>query len=31
MDEALRDRLTAHYEPYDRRLAQWLGREPSWR
>jgi hypothetical protein len=31
MDEALRDRLTAHYEPYDQRLAQWLGREPSWR
>ncbi len=27
----LRDRLTAHFEPYDARLAAWLGKTPSWR
>jgi hypothetical protein len=31
MDEAIRERLTAHFDPFDERLAQWLGREPSWR
>jgi hypothetical protein len=25
-----RDELTAHYRPYDERLAAWLGREPGW-
>jgi sulfotransferase family protein len=28
---ALRRRLSEYYEPYDERLAQWLGRAPSWR
>lgn len=31
MDDALRERLTAHFEPYDERLAGWLGWTPSWR
>ncbi|MCH7231442.1 sulfotransferase [Glycomyces sp. L485] len=31
MSPALRRRLTDHYEPYDARLAEWLGRTPSWR
>jgi hypothetical protein len=28
---ALRARLTEHFGPYDARLAEWLGRPPSWR
>jgi len=31
MDDAVRDRLTAHFRPFDDKLAEWLGREPSWR
>jgi hypothetical protein len=31
MSRALRARLTEHYEPYDARLAEWLGGTPSWR
>jgi hypothetical protein len=31
MAPALRARLRAHFEPYDARLADWLGRAPSWR
>jgi hypothetical protein len=31
MPEALRTRLMDHFEPYDVRLAEWLGRTPSWR
>jgi hypothetical protein len=31
LSEALRARLTDHFEPYDARLADWLGRPPSWR
>jgi hypothetical protein len=27
----LRDELSAHYAPYDERLARWLGHPPSWR
>ncbi|HEX6469541.1 MAG TPA: sulfotransferase domain-containing protein [Streptosporangiaceae bacterium] len=28
---ALRARLAEHFEPYDARLAEWLGHPPSWR
>jgi hypothetical protein len=31
MDDAVRKRLTAYFEPYDERLAAWLGWTPSWR
>ena len=31
MPESVRGRLEAHYQPYDERLAAWLGQEPSWR
>ena len=31
MDDALRARLEAQFEPYDERLASWWGRTPSWR
>ena len=31
MDPALRERLEAHFEPYDERLAAWLGHPVSWR
>jgi hypothetical protein len=31
LEPELRNRLTAHFAPYDARLRQWLGREPSWR
>jgi Sulfotransferase domain len=31
LDPVLRKRLTAHFDPYDERLARWLGRDPSWR
>jgi len=31
MDPALRERLEAHFEPYDARLAAWLGHPVSWR
>lgn len=31
MADQLRDRLSAHFEPYDERLAQWWGDAPSWR
>jgi Sulfotransferase domain len=31
MDPGLRAELTAHYAPYDERLAAWLGRPPVWR
>lgn len=30
MPETLRKELREHFRPYDERLAQWLGREPSW-
>lgn len=30
MDETLRARLHEHFEPYDRRLAEWWGRTPAW-
>jgi hypothetical protein len=31
MPDELRASLTAHYEPFDERLAAWWGRTPSWR
>lgn len=31
MPDPLRSRLSAHFEPYDRRLTRWLGEIPSWR
>jgi len=31
LPDALRQRLEAHFEPYDERLTQWLGCRPSWR
>jgi Sulfotransferase domain len=31
MPEAVRAMLEEHYRPYDKRLAAWFGREPSWR
>lgn len=31
MPEALRDRLTEQFTPYDEQLAAWLGWTPSWR
>jgi hypothetical protein len=31
MSTQLRERLTAHFAPYDERLAAWWGRVPSWR
>jgi hypothetical protein len=31
MPESLRRRLEQHFQPYDERLTQWLGRPPSWR
>ena len=31
MDPALRERLERHFEPYDARLAEQMGRTPSWR
>ncbi len=31
MPAALRDRLEAHFAPYDARLAEWWGRTPAWR
>jgi hypothetical protein len=31
MPESLRATLDAHFEPFDTRLAEWLGRAPSWR
>jgi hypothetical protein len=31
MPEATRQELTAHFAPYDERLAAWLHRVPSWR
>jgi hypothetical protein len=31
LNSLLRGRLTEHFAPYDERLAQWLGHEPSWR
>lgn len=31
LDDDVRRRLTAYFEPYDERLAAWLGRTPSWR
>jgi hypothetical protein len=31
MHPALRERLEAHFAPYDERLAAWLGAPPSWR
>ena len=31
MSATLREQLTEHYEPYDERLAAWLGGVPSWR
>lgn len=31
MDAALRSQLEDHFLPYDERLGQWWGREPSWR
>lgn len=31
MDPELRVRLQHHFDPYDQRLANWLGRAPAWR
>ncbi|HEX2316829.1 MAG TPA: sulfotransferase domain-containing protein [Thermomonospora sp.] len=31
LPDGLRRRLEEHFEPYDERLAVWLGRTPSWR
>jgi hypothetical protein len=31
MPDALRARLQDHFAPYDEKLADWLGRTPSWR
>ncbi|HVQ86809.1 MAG TPA: sulfotransferase domain-containing protein [Actinomycetes bacterium] len=31
MSETVRQSLTAHFEPFDERLATWWGRTPSWR
>lgn len=31
LDDATARRLDAHFEPYDERLAEWLGWTPSWR
>jgi hypothetical protein len=31
MPAPLRQRLEDHFQPYDERLARWLGRVPSWR
>jgi Sulfotransferase domain len=31
MPKSLRAALQNHFNPYDERLAEWLGREPSWR
>jgi Sulfotransferase domain len=31
MPGSLRRRLEEHFQPYDERLARWLGRVPSWR
>lgn len=31
MDDELRKRLSTYFEPYDERLAAWLGWTPSWR
>ncbi len=31
LDPALHAELEAHFAPYDERLADWLGRPPSWR
>lgn len=31
MAESVRAALAEHYQPYDERLAAWLGRVPSWR
>jgi hypothetical protein len=31
MDPALRKKLDEHFEPYDEKLTDWLGRPPSWR
>jgi hypothetical protein len=31
LDPVLRDRLARHFAPYDERLTEWLGQEPSWR
>jgi hypothetical protein len=31
MPESVRSALEKHFEPFDARLAKWLGRDPSWR
>lgn len=31
MSESIRTQLSDHYLPFDERLAQWWGRDPSWR
>ncbi len=31
MPDMLRRRLEEHFQPYDERLEEWLGRRPSWR
>ncbi len=31
MPKSVADALDAHFEPFDARLAKWLGRDPSWR
>jgi Sulfotransferase domain len=31
MSERVRAALREHYQPYDERLARWLGHQPSWR
>lgn len=30
MDQGVRAELRAHYQPYNQRLADWLGRTPTW-
>ncbi|MGE5291799.1 MAG: sulfotransferase, partial [Micromonosporaceae bacterium] len=31
MPDTVRDALDEHFRPHDERLAEWLGRNPSWR
>ena len=30
MPQSVRDELEEHFRPHDQRLAEWLGRKPSW-
>ena len=31
MPESLREKMNDHFQPFDERLTEWLGAEPSWR